>query len=594
MNAVLSSESGASPRRRAVGPVAGGAALLVFAATVAWLSYAAGYGYDALEYLTIGRSLTDGFAFYDLIPSKGFGIYAVTAGLIELGLPLGHVSLAIVIGLIAASAVCVCFGVTRRVTRTGATAGIHDAHGDYDCAAGNRVALAAAAVVALCCAFMEMTYYQPTAFVLIGGYIAYALALAGLGQLTPPRQPSTQTTDGSDDAKACDAFAPPAIAERKKGVINRPGFDFFLAGLALAGAFHFKSVAAFYGLGLAIFLTVRLRRSPRALLLAGGALAGGVAVGVGAALAYFALTGRGGAFWLWTVKFPLFGYPANTVYLSKLYTKLLWFHGLLVLAAGLSLTGRGRGVWREAYFQLAAVMGAVSYLALLKTQASHYCFPGAGFFAINIAAVLGRMGWLGPGMPRRSGNAPGPGNAPGSGETLRAGTPAVRTEGHRGVYFAAAVVAIGVAGVVSALAYSPRLARRFVRLPDYTAERRVADFAAAHARPTDRVLFIDRGRWLYWITDRYPAVGWEELHVQTTYALRQNPHLLLDALDNPAVTLIEFNPANPAPLEDYFNASAYHDLFEAFETKLRRKFKIIPGPNVAIEPYDQMVFWVRQ
>ena len=69
-------------------------------------AFNSGYGYDALEYLVIGRSLVDGYHLYDFIPSKSFGLYGLVAGLLKTGLPLGHFSLSVVVaGLFCANVV---------------------------------------------------------------------------------------------------------------------------------------------------------------------------------------------------------------------------------------------------------------------------------------------------------------------------------------------------------------------------------------------------------------------------------------------------------------------------------------------------------
>jgi len=48
-------------------------------------TYNSGYGYDALEYLVIGRSIAHGRPFYSLIPSKSPGIYYLISTLFFFG-----------------------------------------------------------------------------------------------------------------------------------------------------------------------------------------------------------------------------------------------------------------------------------------------------------------------------------------------------------------------------------------------------------------------------------------------------------------------------------------------------------------------------
>ncbi len=48
---------------------------------------------------------------------------------------------------------------------------------------------------------------------------------------------------------------------------------------------------------------------------------------------YFAFTGRSGDFLLWTYIYPLRYYPADTIYMRKLFFKCGWL-ALVVFAAG--------------------------------------------------------------------------------------------------------------------------------------------------------------------------------------------------------------------------------------------------------------------
>jgi len=43
-----------------------------------------GLGYDALEYLVIGRGLAEGGAIDDFIPSKGWALYALLGGVFKM------------------------------------------------------------------------------------------------------------------------------------------------------------------------------------------------------------------------------------------------------------------------------------------------------------------------------------------------------------------------------------------------------------------------------------------------------------------------------------------------------------------------------
>ena len=71
--------------------------------------------------------------------------------------------------------------------------------------------------------------------------------------------------------------------------------------------------------------------------------------------------------------------------------KLLWFDLLVFVALGLSLTRAVRlEVYRNPAAVLALCLGGCSLLALLKTQASHYVFPAAGFLLMFSVHVFAR------------------------------------------------------------------------------------------------------------------------------------------------------------------------------------------------------------
>src|SRR5260221_2418995 len=168
----------------------------------------------------------------------------------------------------------------------------------------------------------------------------------------------------------------------------------FGAGMVIAIGVQFKSVAAFYGLGIVAFVIFREMRQrtgkTRKVLRQASVLSAGFLTASGLPLLFFTLTGRLKEFWFWTIAFPLLHYPFNSSWLNKLYTKLLWFHLLLLVSFVCSLWSRRirRSVWSSDAATLAFFMGLASYLALIKTQASHYCFPGAACFSIFISVVL--------------------------------------------------------------------------------------------------------------------------------------------------------------------------------------------------------------
>ena len=77
-------------------------------------TYNSGYGYDALEYLVIGRSMAEGVPFYTYQPSKSPGIYYLVAWLHEAGIEFDHASLSAFITTLYAGAIVATFAVARR------------------------------------------------------------------------------------------------------------------------------------------------------------------------------------------------------------------------------------------------------------------------------------------------------------------------------------------------------------------------------------------------------------------------------------------------------------------------------------------------
>lgn len=302
-------------------------------------SYNSGYGYDALENLVIGRSLLDGYAHYDFIPSRSFGMYSLVAAALAVTKLDGHVfSSAFVTALFAAYVAATHWVVRRSFDRT--------------------TAWIAASLVALAAAFMEMNFLIAEGPLLLAALFGYDAML----------KPSAR----------------PALADLWAG---------FLFGVGLA----FKTVAVFYVFG-ACACVVVAGLLARTLL---ASVARAVRIGLGALLwiigpaAYFAAVGRLHEHLEWTYVFPALHYPSNTAYLGKLLIKTSFFIVLFAAAlVGSAGSKRLRPlVYRNHAAVLALVLGLAAALALLKQQASHYMFPAAGFLAIFIAHVA--RTWLG-------------------------------------------------------------------------------------------------------------------------------------------------------------------------------------------------------
>jgi hypothetical protein len=301
--------------------------------------YNSTYGFDALEYLIIARSLVRGYRLFAFVPSKSWALYSVVGAAFWLGLPQNHVGIS---ALICGIFVVLIFGTYYASYRL------------Y----GSTVALVHAALVSLCAVFMEMNFLQPESLVYLAALCAFCVL--------------TSYVDG-------------APAEQR---LQR----WLAAGLLLAVGWAFKSIAGFYLLGVVLFAFPLGCEAKPAIVMwmkRTGTLLAGFSLAALPPAGYFWWTGRGAAYFQWCITFPLLHYPRTPVYLGKVTTKLLWLLGLALVSLLLSLR---KSVWsmlrRDRGVQLALCMGLASLLALTKNQSSHYFFPGAAFLCLCMARVL--------------------------------------------------------------------------------------------------------------------------------------------------------------------------------------------------------------
>jgi len=299
-------------------------------------SYNSGWGFDALEYLAIGRSLVDGYALYAFIPSKSWGLYAFIAAAFRLGVPTSHAGVsALITGLFAASVASTWY-VARRLF-------------------GTRIAWTSIVLVGLCAAFMELNFLEPEPFVYLFGLAAYYVLLSNNTEVS--KSPSR----------------------------------FFWAAFLVACGCAFKVVAGFYILAIGVFAVYRAGLSRRRFdvtIRAAAATSLGFICGFAPQLMYFTLTGRTHQFLEWTITYPLLHYPRSTDFLLKFVTKLLWFLVLTLASVTITLRGRLRQKFlADERVLLAVAMGIAGWLSLFKNQATHYAFPGAAFLCFFISWV---------------------------------------------------------------------------------------------------------------------------------------------------------------------------------------------------------------
>ncbi len=451
-------------------------------------AYNSGYGFDALEYLVIGRSLNDGYSMYSFVPSKSWGWYLLLSALFRCGLPQTHAGVSLVVTSLFTASLAATWCVVRRTFDTTAAA-------------------ISTALVALCAAFMELNYLEPETICYLCGLAAFYLLAGRAGAVR-------QTGSGS----------------------------FALAGAILGIGCAFKSIVACYLLGALLYIVVLGRgdKEPPGLFWRRAlAFAGGCVTTLLAPYWYFAASGRGAEHVYWNFIYPLLYYPANTRYAIKLYTKLLWFPVFILLTIAsyfMRPAHMRKSVRSDRKVLLILLLGLASLVSLLKTQSSHYVFPGAAFLSI----LMGRIFAL----------------------HLSQLKSVSRTH--------LLAVAAGMTAVIAASAYlyRPNVYTRLFSVKDYGQEIALKRELQSRVPRGKHILGLGSPAFLYWISGRYPNIPVVNTAEQTTWWLRRNPSALERALDDPHLALVEWNPA--AVLLDDPDALRFPQIREALDSAGRR------------------------
>jgi hypothetical protein len=468
-------------------------------AAVSLFVYNSGYGHDALEYLVIGRSLLDGYGLYDFVPSKSWGLYVLAAAWLTIPGADSHAGVtALVVALMAIAVWMTYVTVSDRFgARTGALAGV---------------------AIVLASLFTELNYFQPEALV-------YACGLAAVRTLTS------------------------APDDRPSGA--------WRAGLWLGAGMAFKAVAAFYAAGMAAWMVADAAGRGRSPWRRVAALAAGIGVALAVPAAWFAGTGRLDAHVYWTFWFPVVEYPANTYWLDKLYTKLLWVW--LVIAAAVvawrRLPADERARLRP-LLSLLAAMGLAGLFPLWKTQASHYAFPGAGLLLVCAAIVFDRASGL---------------------------RPRWRSQGPQ---LLAAMLALVV---VSGVLYRPAAVQRLAWPRSWPDERQLASVVQSRVPDGQAVLSLGEGARLYWLAHRYPNWPVVNTQVQATRLIGERGAILLAALDDPRLALVEFDPGrlvfdDPALFETPGARAFVAGVAARLAARFERRTDLLPGRVLWVRP----------
>ncbi|AKD58555.1 glycosyltransferase family 39 protein [Spirosoma radiotolerans] len=469
-------------------------------------TYNSGYGYDAYEYLIIARSLNEGYGLYDFIPSKSYLLYSSTNVLLNLLGGYNHVSVSGLITLLATGAVLSAWRAARVFSE--------------------RTAFIAVGLTAASCCFMEMNFLEPESWVSIFGLNAFSLAVRGKG---------------------------------------RSDWRWLGAGVLLGIAMCFKSVAAFYVVGFGafifvLFLTGHLKFWPmvgRGLLV----LLGFILPLVLSAL-YFYLTNRLEAHLEWTYIYPFGGYPAHTMFLTKFLLKLSWL--LLLLAISFVL------VWRQPYRKqyqqtpavwLALLLAAFACVSMIKTQASHYFFPAAVFFALHLGFLADL--WLNHYEARH------------------------KAVSHKMVFLGSGLVVVLL--LMSGLLYRPATIKRLVSIADYSSEEQAGAFIREQAGPTGKVLLFDNALSLYYLSDREPNVPFIFTEMQTSHYIESHPDTYGRALADTSLKLVVFgNRSSVIDDSTALNKPANAYAIQQLRDGLQKNFVQIKNPHFPL------IYWVRK
>ena len=389
-------------------------------------SYNSGYGYDALEYFVTARSLNDGYQMYDFIPSKSWLWYVfVQWGINLFGGDFNHVTVTALITVLFVACGWAIYLVVKKLTR-------------------NTFQAAMAGVLTMICSFfMEMNFLEPEApIVILAVWALYFLVKNGFGA-------------------------------------------WIIGGVLLGIAMLMKSVAMFYVAGAGIYLLyewiVLKSIDFKRFFIKGFGLMLGFATPLLLSIIYFHFTGKLEEHVYWSYVYPFGSYPPHTLFLKKLIIKTFWFIALIVLALVLSFRQSNRVYWKDSLFVLAFSFGVFSLIALLKSQASHYFYTAAPFFAIVIAGVFSRF-------------------------SERFVKPK---------YIISVMVVITIVGAVTFLT-RPDAIKRFLHVQSYEGDKYVTETINKHLSEGDKVLFVDFGTYFYFQTHRYPNLPFINTEMQTS------------------------------------------------------------------------------
>ena len=285
-------------------------------------SHNSSIGYDAYEYLLIGRYLSEGGSLYDYWPSKSPGIYYITSLLIFLGVSFNHIQVAVLLSAL--------FYITALI--------LLYKYRTYS----SQLKYLLVFFLSFIYFFSEMNFLEPDQFVIIFSVISSFLFSRSVNQIS-------------------------------EGVINYKSL--FKSGVFLSFAMLFKTTAIFVGLGFfiyALYLVIKNRLNVKLIVNSASSFMFGFASVFMVALAYFWSRGELADFINWTFLYPMNAYPAHTLYLDRTYTKLLGLNLLYIASLFIFVRKILHSFFLNQRSWLFLCISLSAMLMVFKTQAPHY------------------------------------------------------------------------------------------------------------------------------------------------------------------------------------------------------------------------------
>lgn len=462
-------------------------------------TYNSGYGYDALEYFITARSLNEGYQMYDFIPSKSWLWYVfVQWGINFFGGSFNHVTVTALITVLFVGCGWSVYWVSKRLTGSVFQATL------------------AGALTMICSFFMEMNFLEPEApIVILAAWALYFL-------------------------------------------VRRDFSSWLWGGILLGIAMLMKSVAMFYVAAAGVYLIIEwlIFKSTdfKKFFYKGFALGLGFAIPLGLSMVYFNYTGKLEEHIYWSYIYPFGSYPPHTLFLKKLIIKTFWFIALFLVSVALSFKSSPAKFWKNSTFLLSILFGVFSLLALLKSQASHYLYTAAPFFAIAIVMVFESY--------------------------------STKLMSKKFLILLGTMVLM-VGGVT--FATRPDAVRRLFEVQSYEGDKYVYQTINKHLSKGDKALFIDFGTYYYFQTHRYPNVPFINTEMQTSDYISRNVDTYEMALQDPALKMVIFGN-RPAVIDD--STMAESPTNKVALDKLRLELE-----NSFVTEYDSLLnltLWLRK